>query len=460
MRIGAFVLLGVGLVLGLGDPVAAQAVDLPACGNPLMCQLDSNMKHVLAWSFEGAICWWITFSIAAAGLIIAALQAVGKRWSKALVAVLGVVVGIATVYLNQGFDPSDYRAYKRAARKGARLLEGAELKLKEAGAASEQSVRDELLSEARQQLKKFDELYDNFYTPEERTPSTTSLLLPVAHAAEPQSPSWTATGRPATAEKLFFVGTGVAKTLDAAKADALANARLEAAASLAAELPEGANASRDALADYLAKAVEFEDTSFSSTDGVFRYYALVSLRRRSLQTDARLYGFAQGLPLSPELESSLTSARGNPAAYVRRRQQSFEQNLLAAKETLPDEIFDRFETGRAERRRGNPTSAARELTEVVKAAPGFYLAWYNLALALDDEGKDDLAMDAYRHALVLPEASSDPFLHNSFGYLLYRQKKFADAKAAFEAALRLDPSHALARRNLAAAQAALSSPQR
>ncbi len=56
------------------------------------------------------------------------------------------------------------------------------------------------------------------------------------------------------------------------------------------------------------------------------------------------------------------------------------------------------------------------------------------------------AVERYRELVALEPGNPD--LRNNFGILLARKGDLASALAQFEAALKFDPSHAAARRNL------------
>lgn len=76
-------------------------------------------------------------------------------------------------------------------------------------------------------------------------------------------------------------------------------------------------------------------------------------------------------------------------------------------------------------------------------------AYFNLAFALRETGRDDLAIANYRRALAIDPAYADA--HNSLGLALSRTGKLDEAIDQFEQALKSNPDHAQAHNNLGAA---------
>ena len=69
--------------------------------------------------------------------------------------------------------------------------------------------------------------------------------------------------------------------------------------------------------------------------------------------------------------------------------------------------------------------------------PAFAEAWYNLAIAAEDEGHDDLAIAEYRRAMqAQPDYADAQF---NLGLLLTKLDRFDDALPVWERYLELDP---------------------
>ena len=69
--------------------------------------------------------------------------------------------------------------------------------------------------------------------------------------------------------------------------------------------------------------------------------------------------------------------------------------------------------------------------------PAFAEAWYNLAIAAEDEGHDDLAIAEYRRAVQAQPDYADA--HFNLGLLLTKLDRFDDALPVWERFLELDP---------------------
>lgn len=69
--------------------------------------------------------------------------------------------------------------------------------------------------------------------------------------------------------------------------------------------------------------------------------------------------------------------------------------------------------------------------------PAFAEAWYNLAMAAEDEAQDDLAVAEYRRAVQAQPDYSDA--HFNLGLLLTKLDRFDEALAAWERFLELEP---------------------
>ncbi len=96
------------------------------------------------------------------------------------------------------------------------------------------------------------------------------------------------------------------------------------------------------------------------------------------------------------------------------------------------------------------------LDRAVRAAPDYGDAWYDRGLILQQGGRVDEARGSFQEALrhkLSPRIAA--FAHNNIGVIHFRAGRPLDAAAEFKAALALLPELAEARKNLAAAQAAL-----
>jgi Tfp pilus assembly protein PilF len=119
----------------------------------------------------------------------------------------------------------------------------------------------------------------------------------------------------------------------------------------------------------------------------------------------------------------------------------------------PEYLNARYNLANALLAQGKLSEAAASLRLVLAAVPGDRAARRQLSAALLRISADALsnenlstAADLYRELVGLDPANPD--LRNNLGILLTRLGDFAGAMDQFEAALKSDPSHEAARRNL------------
>jgi len=122
--------------------------------------------------------------------------------------------------------------------------------------------------------------------------------------------------------------------------------------------------------------------------------------------------------------------------------------------------FKEFENARNLRITGKVTNSIEILKKLVEKHPGFYLAHFNLGLAYDKSNKYKLAELHYKKASQIESDGDlpvrDPSIHNTYGYLLLRQRKYDEAKEEYLATLKLYPGHPKALNGLQCAIEALT----
>ena len=97
-----------------------------------------------------------------------------------------------------------------------------------------------------------------------------------------------------------------------------------------------------------------------------------------------------------------------------------------------------FNLGNVFDAQGRPADAKIAWQIAVARDPAFAEAWYNLAMAAEDEGQVDLAIAEYRRAVQARPDYSDA--HFNLGLLLTKLDRFAEAIAAWERFLELEPN--------------------
>jgi Flp pilus assembly protein TadD len=100
-------------------------------------------------------------------------------------------------------------------------------------------------------------------------------------------------------------------------------------------------------------------------------------------------------------------------------------------------------------REGLFAEAVTHLSEAVRLRPDAAASHASLAYALREIGRLDESIAAYRRAIQFPENATRAAVRNNFGITLAMAGRSADARAEFREALRLDPTLAGVRENLA-----------
>ena len=116
----------------------------------------------------------------------------------------------------------------------------------------------------------------------------------------------------------------------------------------------------------------------------------------------------------------------------------------------PGHLPARFNLGKALQRLGDFEAAVECFEALCALAPEDPGAWCALGLARHDANRSDAAFDSQRRALALDPALPDA--HDAIGALFMERGAFAEAEAAFRAALRHAPGYAPAFGNLVRAR--------
>ena len=153
------------------------------------------------------------------------------------------------------------------------------------------------------------------------------------------------------------------------------------------------------------------------------------------------------------------SAHFNLGALLLGRKEipSAMTHLLAALQAEPEQPAALNTFGVALENDGKLHEATAQFRHVLRIRPDDASAAYNLGQVLHElgdqaatEGRLAEALDNYRELVSL--RPGDPDLRNNFGILFARSGDNVRAMAEFEAALKINPSHAAARRNLEVAK--------
>jgi Flp pilus assembly protein TadD len=217
-----------------------------------------------------------------------------------------------------------------------------------------------------------------------------------------------------------------------------------------------------AAAQYLLEGARIADSYIAYDKGhaTYRAYALLALGKKLASTDLQLFAAKNNVPVSAVQAQALQTASRKPDDYLAQRAQVYTAENNKAQATLQPAQYDQYTRARMLRQQGKGEQAIPHLKEVVRQNPDFYLGWYNLALAYDD--RDDFANGkaAYEKAIELEKKSAlrDASLYNSYGYFLFKNKKFREAASSLKTAVMIAPDHPKAKTTLTAVQAQIGTP--
>lgn len=83
------------------------------------------------------------------------------------------------------------------------------------------------------------------------------------------------------------------------------------------------------------------------------------------------------------------------------------ENLLALLNAGRDDALLRFSLGNACLKADDPAQAAEHLSKAIEHDPVYTAAWKLLGKALNESGRDQAAMDAYRQGIEVAERRGD-----------------------------------------------------
>ncbi len=104
---------------------------------------------------------------------------------------------------------------------------------------------------------------------------------------------------------------------------------------------------------------------------------------------------------------------------------------------IPDTVVETFANAREMRKKGEADTAIEKLKAVIKKQPDYYLAHYNLALALARKRKYNEAIKHFEKAIEIKNKKNikDPGIYNSFGWVLLLKGDYDRAEKYFLLAL-------------------------
>jgi serine/threonine protein kinase/tetratricopeptide (TPR) repeat protein len=147
---------------------------------------------------------------------------------------------------------------------------------------------------------------------------------------------------------------------------------------------------------------------------------------------------------SHRLLARALARQGNPDGAVREYQRAIT--------IRPDYFLNHSALGNFYFRAGRYAEAAMAYQRVTEVQPDSALGYLNLGAAYAAAGDKARALQNFQHALAI---QPDEMAQSNVGAILYSERRYAEAAAAFEQAVRLGPRSPVAHRNLGDASAKL-----
>ena len=126
-----------------------------------------------------------------------------------------------------------------------------------------------------------------------------------------------------------------------------------------------------------------------------------------------------------------------------------ESALTKSVELSPQHVKGLVNLGRVQLERDRPEDAMKHLEVAADLAPESADVWRVMGNALSDLGRNDEAVEAYRHALAFDD--DDPWSMNNLALVLIRQGRYEEALPPLARATELSPKTAVFQNNLGVA---------
>lgn len=258
----------------------------------LLAGLDAALQEparvVAAWQRAQVFSFLLAAGVFLAGAAIVFFQLLSPRLARGGAIVLGASVTLLTA-LGSVTLASDHRQYQVLATQGKQLLARIEAKRTQLKAvpADAAQMRLGLFEDIRRDLNAILELQDG-NEPRQRPGGASSVLALARAFEEPMAaPAWV--GKPpAAGTHLYFVGMADGGDYAATRQAALARAQAHGQKVLDERLGPGPDAE---AADYLLGSARVADAyaEFDPAQRAVRLHVLLSLSRRTAESDLRLY---------------------------------------------------------------------------------------------------------------------------------------------------------------------------
>lgn len=423
--------------------------------------LEDYKADISNWVFQKNIIIILLTIVAVLGAITGILQKYHeKRKVRITTIIIGAVISIIVVVNNVIFRV-DHRTLSETIQRGRQIINDVRMELIRGCPTSDKDARDEWFNKIQGKLHKFPILITNI-----NNDNKSFNLVPIAYALPRERervPFWFS-NPPTDRINLSFVGIGDSSSLKKAKEYSLNNAIENAINYLELQFIselriEPVRLDIKSLSEYVVKSGKVNDTYFiyNRARNYYRYYTLLKLNKRNAEIDIKFFAVKIKRYLPRELNQALISPQQSTQDYYLRRTPVYINFLNSTRESLSPQIYEKFMDGLLLQKNDQNKGAIGLFKEVIKEKPTFYFSWYYLALSYDSLNDFVRANQAYEKAAELEsnQPIRDASFYNTYGYFLYKHKKYEEAIIQLKKALEIDPNHPKAKRNLRAAGEAI-----
>ena len=412
--------------------------------------IEEPISYIDSWEVTANIIISMVVLVGVLGALVGIFQKLTQHWASIAVVIFGGIISVLTVIQNTAFD-TDYKTLKKSVADGRKRISDIRIWAKQ---LNETQAENRVFLYRKIQ----DNIHEIFNTHQTLFVDTSHYnFFPVAYAQT--DPKWLITP-PDDERNIYFIGQGISRELTIAEQEARQNAIGQVVDFLFSEF-QNSNDQRDpaiteSIAKFLADSGQTVDTHFFFDQNIERYkfYILFRVDKKIATTDLRLFSLEKQVSIPQSYAQAIQTSSRAADDYLEDKQQTYNKIYANLVQSQDQEIVDKFDQARNLQRNGHYKEAIELLDEITSQDSEHYLAWYNLGLAHDKLNQVRLAMNAFKRAVALEpqQTARDSSLYNTFGYYLYKHGQYSLAVSMFERALKINPNHPNARRNLKAAK--------
>ena len=447
-------------VFAASSGLAQDAARMELVKATLQHQTEQKVELVQSWESTSSFLFILAIAVIVFGLAITVLQLFKNKHCKIAAGIMAAAIS-AFVAIDTGVYTVDHQTLNTRALEARIVIEDIEFLFAIDSPEMAEEERTEIFCEIREKLEKVSRLGTDHIAD-----ISTGLSSTAYASSGPDVPDWVH-NPPEDRSSIFFVGLAESRSLKKAKEFSLDNALDKGVDYFASQFDRRQQANpqpldAEALSEYLVKSAETVEThiAYDKEAKLFRYYTLLRLDRELAEVDIRFFSVIKRVEVPKDFDQVVTAQEPTYPDYYKSRTESYSVFLNEAQQTLPPDQYEKFIEGRQLRKSGRYEEAVPLLIDVTEQYPEFYFGWYNLALAYHGIGNPDSAKVAYQRAIELEREMEqrDASLYNSYGYFLYQQGEYEQAKEQLQTALEIQPDHPKAKRTLNAVEIALGQP--